>query len=640
MPDARIVTGLGAVSAFGDGIAALTEGIFAGRDGLTPMERFDVSPLHPIRLAGWARHRLASDDEASAERWAIEAAREAWRDAGAPVVGPARVAVVLGSTEGDRACLAELSRSVRRALGAAGPSFTISTACSSSADALGAAMELLDEGEADVVIAGGAETLVPEMFAGFAALGVLSGEKCAPFGEIAGTTLGEGAGVMIVERAGLRDGQRAHAFLLGHGLSSDAYHETSPDPRGEGIARAMSACLLDAGLAAADVHYVNAHATGTEANDLAEWRGVQRALGASASTIAISGSKGHLGHAQGAAGVLEAISTIVCMERGAVPPSLRVGGGRRGGPPDPVDAPVPRETQVDVALATSAAFGGANAVIAIGARPRTLSSRATRDVFIAGSARIGHERGAPRDDTTWRADCAELDLRASDPSCRMVAAACARSLRDADLKIRGALRDRAGIVGGIVRPSPSSIAELEASLLRGMDKASAPAFARIVAHAPFATASRLLSLRGPLSALVTDDGAGLLAFVRAARLVRDGRADVMLAAAVDERSPASDEQEGASSLVLSSAPSAVRVAGTAIASPGHVEDAVSHALRAAGRALGSESTLVRVTSPPGCEPSLDALAGAVALVRDGERAVLVSLDGRDVSLAVVLVAHP
>ena len=86
MRDARIVTGLGAVSAFGDGIEALTDGIFAGRDGLAPMERFDVSPLHPIHLAGWARHRVADDGVASAERWAIDAAREAWRDAGPPVV--------------------------------------------------------------------------------------------------------------------------------------------------------------------------------------------------------------------------------------------------------------------------------------------------------------------------------------------------------------------------------------------------------------------------------------------------------------------------------------------------------------------------------------------------------------------------
>src|SRR5262249_39139903 len=162
---------------------------------------------------------------------------------------------VAGTTEGDASDIAGLATGVARALGAKGAAWCVSTACASSANALGLGRDLLLAGDADLVIAGGAEKLVPEMYAGFHALGVLAAEKCAPFGETRGTTLGEGAGFVVLERDGARVVKRVWACLCGYGLGSDAWHETSPDPRGAGIARAMTSCLGDAGLGAADVDY-------------------------------------------------------------------------------------------------------------------------------------------------------------------------------------------------------------------------------------------------------------------------------------------------------------------------------------------------------------------------------------------------
>jgi 3-oxoacyl-[acyl-carrier-protein] synthase II len=629
------ITGLGAVSALGDGVPALATALAEGRDGITEMARFDLSPLHPIRLAGWLRARWERGERASAEAWAVEAAREAWADAGAPAIAPERVAVVLGSTEADQKELPAAARAVREALGARGPSFAISTACSSSADAIAAALELLDAGDADVVVAGGVEALLDAMFAGFAALGVLSAEKCAPFGEDAGTTLGEGAGFLVIERQGARPGQRVRASLLGAGLSSDAYHETSPDPRGEGIARAMTACLADAGVAPGEVGYVNAHATGTAANDGAEWRGVQRALGARAGAIPVSGSKGFFGHAQGAAGVLEAIATIVCMEQGLVPPSLRVGAGRKDGPPDPVAGERPRAAEVDVALSTNAAFGGANVVLALGRGPRVRRERAPRDVFVRALAWVGTNEGHPRDEGAWADALGELDLRASDPAGRMVTAASVRALRAAGLRVRGALRDRAGISGGLRRPSPASAMELGASLERGLARASAPAFARIVAHAPFALASRILALRGPFSAVVTDESAGLLALARGARWVSDGRAEVLVAAAFEERAPDTTHAEGAAAAALAteSAAGALRVAGIAIEGPGRVVEASARALARAGLDVDA---VVRVEASTAADRSLGALAAALEIA---PASALLSCDGPDLSLALVLVPH-
>jgi 3-oxoacyl-[acyl-carrier-protein] synthase II len=331
------VTGLGAMSALGTGVRAIVDAMREGRDGLREMERLDLRALHPIRFAGWLREPWVRGEPASLAAWAGAAAREAWDDASADSssVRPERIAVVVGTSLGDEGAATKVAEAVCEATGARGLRCTITTACASSTNAIGLGRDLLLEHDADLVIAGGAEKLVAQIFGGFAALGVLASEKCAPFGETMGTTLGEGAGFVVLERAGERP-VRAHAYVTGYGLSSDAWHETSPDPRGDGMARAMIGCMRDAAIEARDVEYVNAHATGTAANDDSEWRGIQRSLGARAGAIPVSGSKGFFGHAQGAAGVLEAIATIACMREGLVPPSLRIGRGRPRGPVDPV----------------------------------------------------------------------------------------------------------------------------------------------------------------------------------------------------------------------------------------------------------------------------------------------------------------
>ena len=195
------ITGLGAVSCLGRGARAIGDALAAGRDGITEMERIDLRAIHPVRLAGWMRAAWEAGEPADAEEWAIEAAREAWAHAGLDraAIDPARIAVVAGTTDGEHSAIAQLADRVASALGAGGPRWTISTACASSANALGLGRDLILAGDADVVIAGGAERLRPEMFAGFAALGVLSAEPCAPFGEVSGTTLGEGAGFVVLE---------------------------------------------------------------------------------------------------------------------------------------------------------------------------------------------------------------------------------------------------------------------------------------------------------------------------------------------------------------------------------------------------------------------------------------------------------
>ncbi|WP_053231614.1 beta-ketoacyl-[acyl-carrier-protein] synthase family protein [Sandaracinus amylolyticus] len=640
MRDAVVITGMGAISALGTGVSAIVDAMREGRDGLSEMERFDVRALHPIRLAGWLREPWSRGERASLDAWSRIAAREAWLDARASEAGvsASRIAVVVGTTLGDDAAITGVADAVALEVGARGPRWTISTACASSANALGLARDLILAGDADLVIAGGAEILVPEIFAGFAALGVLGEGKCAPFGEDVGTTLGEGAGFVVLERAGARE-VRHHGVLLGYGLSSDAWHETSPDPRGEGLARATRACLRDAGLEPDDVEYVNAHATGTAANDDAEWRGIQRALGGRAATIPVSASKGYLGHAQGAAGVLETITTLACMRAGLVPPSARVGRGRPRGPSDTVsETGAARAGAIAIALSNSAAFGGANAVVAISSEARASRPRGSRRVSVAGVGAFVVEAGAARDDDALVRACGDVDLRGADPSCRLAIAASQRALADARVRANASSRDRIGMFAGVSAPSRASVAELRRSLERGLDRASAPAFARSVCHAPIGAASRALGARGAATTVAGDGVAGMLAIAYAARWLRDrDDADRLVAGGIDERAPdGSYDAEGACLVVLAAETGGVEIAGVATA--GDVDAAIASALAEAGldRASVPELAARGVDGAPSLGTAL-AFVDAVSRVREGAHAVIATASGAQGAVAIVLV---
>jgi 3-oxoacyl-[acyl-carrier-protein] synthase II len=627
------ITGLGAVSSLGLGAPALRDAIFRGRDGLAPVERFDTAPFAPVSLGGCV------SEGSSCVEWAIAAAREAWTQAraGDAGVAPERIAVVAGTTEGEESDIPGIARAVAAALGARGPQWTVSTACTSSANAIGLGADLLDRGDADLVIAGGAERLVEAMYAGFYRLGVLATEKCAPFGETRGTTLGEGAGFVVLERAGAR-AVPAWAFLEGYGLASDAWHETTPEPRGAGIARAMRGALADAGLAAEAIDYVNVHGTGTATNDDGEWRGVRTALGDRAEAIPLSATKSFLGHAQGAAGVLELIATLVCAREGTIPPTLRVGRGRPNGPPDPVTGDAPRPCVMRHALSNSAAFGGANAVLAIGMEPRPRPAR-SRIVRVIGV-------GEARDETNLGG--LAVDLKNTDPSCRLALGAAARGLADANVRVSGALRERIGIFAGATRVSPTSLAEYRESIERaGIARPSAAAFSRLVLHAPAGAVSRLLALRGPTTSLAADGIAGIMAFAYAAdTLARRDDADLMLAVGFDEHTEDEpSEEDGAASAVLAAGDGeGPRVVGVASAGPEGIERAIDAALARASIALGTigradVDAWFRSEAPHASAPSLGSVLlpiRATLAVRAGARVAVAAAAGPTACCAVVI----
>lgn len=410
-----VITGLGAVTPLGNTAEEFWTGLLQGRSGIGPITKFDATERdasgayrYPTRIAGEVRNfdPLKYLDRKEARRldpylqYAVACAVMAVEDAG---LDPARVdgtrfGVLIGSGIGGIATLLEGERTrlekgpervspflipmmivnmasglVSMRFGARGPNSAVVTACATGNHAIGDAFRLIQRGDADVMIAGGAEAMVvPLAIAAFCAMKAMSTRNDAP--EKAsrpfdagrdGFVPSEGGGVVVLEaleHARRRDA-RIYCEVVGYGMTADAYHMTAPDPDGDGAARAMAAALRDAGLAPAEVGYINAHGTSTPYNDKFETLAIKRVFGDHARRLAVSSTKSMTGHLLGAAGGVEAIATALALHHGVLPPTINYET------PDPdcdLDY-VPnhaRKQEVEVALSNAFGFGGTNATLA------------------------------------------------------------------------------------------------------------------------------------------------------------------------------------------------------------------------------------------------------------------------------------
>jgi 3-oxoacyl-[acyl-carrier-protein] synthase II len=383
-----VVTGLGAASPYGAGVVAYWKGLAAGDcaiRALTLIEsegfRCRIAAEVPGPLAGSARRTRA-------DRLAIGAAGEALADARLSPRERARTALVVGAVgggmleaeawywrgadDGDRRGALQAVRAVlptahaetlaaRWRLG--GPRHTVVTACSSGAVAVAEAAELIADGVVDVALAGGVDAITRICFMGFNALKLLDPAPCRPFDvERRGMSIGEGAGFIVLEAEAHARARRArvYATLAGHGMTTDAYHVTAPEPSGDGMVRAMRVALERAGAAPSEVHYANAHGTGTPQNDRIEGRALATVFGEGG--LLVSSTKSMIGHTMAAAGTLEAIATVLALGHGTVPPTANLAT------PDP-DVPfdcvprVARSAPLACAISNSFGFGGQNVTL-------------------------------------------------------------------------------------------------------------------------------------------------------------------------------------------------------------------------------------------------------------------------------------
>jgi 3-oxoacyl-[acyl-carrier-protein] synthase II len=249
---------------------------------------------------------------------------------------------------------------VAERFGFSGPKFTVTTACSSSATAIGYGADLIRSGKSKVVLCGGSEALSELTFGGFNSLKAMDPSSCKPFDRRrAGMSLGEGAGILILEDFddATKRGVRIYAEFLGYGIGGEAYHITAPEPTGMNEARIMKEALEESGLASTEVDYINAHGTGTPLNDKVETLAIKKALGERAFSIPVSSIKSSVGHCLGSAGAIEAIASILSMVHQFIPPTLNHQEGDEECDLDYVLGKS-RQAEVGVVLSNSFAFGG------------------------------------------------------------------------------------------------------------------------------------------------------------------------------------------------------------------------------------------------------------------------------------------
>jgi len=406
-----VVTGLGAITPIGNSARETWKAALAGRSGIDFIRSFDAGGF-PVRIAaevkGFDPATVASAKEVRRlDRnvlLALAAAREAVADARLDeVYDPMRVGILLGTAIGGFLGIMEQADVLRErgadrvspyflpsvlvdsasgqlaiSLGYRGPNYAPVSACATGSTAVGEGAEIIRRGDADAMLAGGAEACIhPLILAGFCAMRGLAAENddppraSRPFdAKRSGFVMGEGACVLVLEEleAARRRGAPVYAEILGYGASNDAYHMAAPEPEAVGVAEMMRRALRRAGVEPERVGYINAHGTSTPLGDAAETRAIKDVFGEHAYRLAVSSTKSVMGHCFGAAGAIEAMMCVLAVKEGVLPPTINYEH------PDPecdLDY-VPNEArrvQVDIALSNAMGLGGHNACVLVGRIP-------------------------------------------------------------------------------------------------------------------------------------------------------------------------------------------------------------------------------------------------------------------------------
>jgi 3-oxoacyl-[acyl-carrier-protein] synthase II len=401
-----VITGLGAITPLGLNVRDSWDSVVAGKIGIGPITQFDAS-AYPVQIAGEVRgfepgRYIEAKEIKKMDRFiqlALAASIMAAEDAGLEVTPDIadRVGVIIGSgigglnsiehyhkmllEKGPRrvspffipmVCINLAAGNVSIRLGAKGPNSSVVTACATGSHSIGEAFKVIQRGDADIMIAGGSESVIcPLSVAGFAAMKALSTRNDEPLRSSRpfdidrdGFVMGEGTGILVVESLESALARNAHIYaeLSGYGMSGDAYHISAPAPEGEGAGRCMAMALKDAGVAPEKIDYINAHGTSTKYGDELETMAIKKVFGEHAYNLCVSSTKSMTGHLLGAAGGVEAIFAVLSIVNGVVPPTVNLDN------PDPecdLDY-VPhkaRQRDVQYAMSNSFGFGGTNACL-------------------------------------------------------------------------------------------------------------------------------------------------------------------------------------------------------------------------------------------------------------------------------------
>jgi 3-oxoacyl-[acyl-carrier-protein] synthase II len=464
------------------------------------------------------------------------------------------------------------AKALSHLFGISGPSATVVTACSASTAAIGFAADLIRLGIIDVALAGGSDTFSETTLAGFDGLKATCEGTCAPFSKPVGLNLGEGAAFCVLEsltHARAR-GAIIHAEVLGFGLSNDAYHCTAPDPSGTGQSLAMERALYDAGTSPSSICYVNAHGTGTEANDKAETKAIRKVFGDHALVLPMSSTKSIIGHCLGAAGALETVASILCLSKGYVPPTAHFSERRDGCALDYVPDAGRRADFDGPLLKNNFAFGGNNASIVVKVKPDPAFAPPERGagepvvitgIGIMSPAGVGAQRlceavsfakdlscdaaiaggAGPRAARVPDFDMAALDrridIRNMDRSSILATASTRLALAQAFGADRTAGRGDVGLFLNLSAGPSWAESEHICSLLRADFRINqVAAFPYVVPNSVAGNVCKALRLTGHNTTLSFGPGAGLMGLGFATIAIRSGHARALVSLSVDELS--------------------------------------------------------------------------------------------------------
>jgi 3-oxoacyl-[acyl-carrier-protein] synthase II len=399
-----VITGLGTLNAIANNAPDFACALRGGVCGIAPLDLFDTEGFR-CRNGGQIRNFAARDyiprdfsikRMSRADQISFAATLEALMDAGLyplPDHLPEEMGVIIGGGSGGlleaERCYSEFLKKAGRDfrfsrlasvycassadriasnLGLGGPKATFMTACSAGATAIGYARDLLLNGQASIMLAGGVEPMCRITYAAFNALKSLDPDVCHPFDkERAGLSLGEAAAIMVLEplAAALNRGAKIYGEVLGYGVTCDSFHMTAPDEKASGAVRSMQAALRDSGLAIEDIDYINAHGTATAVNDLTETRAIKEVFGKRAYSLPVSSTKSMTAHTLGAAGALEGIISALALTHGFIPPTINY---RHADPECDLDYVTggARPADLRIVLSNSFAFGGNNTTVIFG----------------------------------------------------------------------------------------------------------------------------------------------------------------------------------------------------------------------------------------------------------------------------------
>jgi 3-oxoacyl-[acyl-carrier-protein] synthase II len=695
-PERIAVTGVGVVSALGVGAEATFRRLMLGERAFSPIGAFATDGAR-CRFAAQVGELEVPDVMSRSEReglsrtdrLALVAAGEALASArytgGRLGIAHAGTTGAMLETERDLARGSagpfEAERALRflteplcatterlaRAFGGSGPTSTACAACASSGIAIIQAMDWLGRDLADAVLAGGADALSALTFFGFESLGALDPEPCRPFDRARrGLNLGEAGAYLVLERETRARARNAPilAFLAGAASGAEAHHVTQPEPSGARAAELLSTALVSAGLAPADLDYVNAHGTGTVPNDRMEASALRAAFGDHVSRIYVSSSKAQLGHTLGAAAALEAAITVLALHRGQVPPTA--------GLDTPEDQTLRHvlgrglHAPLRAALSCSFGFGGTGAVLLFenaSAPARPIGSPPVSRVVVTGLAALGARgehsgeevaRYVEPEPPSPRAPYAVEPLallepgssRRFDRATALVTAVVERALDAARLSDAST-----GLVMGTAFGSVErSVRFLQKAVLAVPRVASPAEFPHLVVSAASGNASIYLGLRGPVFAVSDRETSAESALAAAVALLRAGQATAVAAGAVEafdpivqaicprlgRRSDAPERGEGAAFLVLESE-AAARSRGARLCA--HVEGPRPLGVLDAATELGAPGALERAVVVTGALPAEHAvLLDASAWGRCQRRSVLSASGDHEAAGAFALAA--